>query len=605
MKNKSFLFLIAALAMGLALTGCSSDSDSSTEYVKQGYLYGEELSDAERIMLLFQDAPDVYLEDDTELSGGVLIIPSGKTLHVNGQTVTVDLNTVIVIASGGKLDWDNKATSVISGTSAVVIEAAEFHEAAHYSAGEYHAETNPFGINFGSIGKGKYAGSAGVATGWHTAASSYDDLSIAAGTTGYLIGSFNATADLTPAGTLVVGGNLTLSANKVINSTSPITVYGEIKGGTDAAVTLITGKVSAISANIDGGKIANDLTIYRDGDFGDGDVTFNGKLKVGRDATFGKVTFEGNATVAKQATFTSKKLVTGSVSVGHLAFVSGANNELVLNKDGQIIFTSGTTPTFFTGAGTLAALGGSVSFFVASNKLSVDGIGNGTFAVGNNGINLTAAKEIQVANNTGVYFGGVGSIASANYSIGNVAGTLSSDEGFILTADSIKNTGSTEGTPKITFDAAASDGIFLSLREGLLATNTIRNAIIDGVNIELGANGSIAVYENNLIITNGGSVTAGNIAWSGTIAGTTAAAGGSLLVGSLSAANISANTIPGGSITAGSIGTQSSTPGILVSSAVFIFTDAGVSDGLDNIGNGVKDGGSASTGGSILVFSHN
>jgi hypothetical protein len=603
MKNKSFLFLIAALALGLALLGCSTDSSDGDGYPvpgpKEGYLYSG-LPDAVKIMLLFEEAPAVYLEDNIDLQGDALIIPSDKTLHVNGQTVTVDKDTVIVVQ--GTLDWDDKATSVISGTSAVVIVAGEVAETAHYSAGKY-SEDNIFGINFGEIGKNKYAGSAGAGP-WHTAATSFDDLIVGeAGTTGYLLGSFNGTTDFAPAGTLVVSGDLTLSTDKVIKSTAKIDVYGKVKGGTDATATLITGTVSAINAEISGGIIANDLLILRNGDFSGGGVTFKGKLEVLRDAKFANVKFEGDEnSVANQATFTSGDLVAGSVTVGNLSFTGGSNNKLVLDENGEIIFTGGTTPTFFTGAGTLAALGGSVSFFVEKNKLTVDGDETGTFAVGNNGINLAAGNTIQIGAKTGVYFGGEGSIASANYSIGNNAGTMSADIGFILTPNGIEKTGSTQGTPKITFEAEEGKGILLSLREGLLATNTIRNAIIDGVNIELGDNGSIAVYENNLIITNGGSVTAGNIAWSGTIAGTAAGAGGSLLVGSLSAANISANTIPSGSITAGSIGTQSSTPGILVSNNVFIFTDATVIDGIGS--TGVGDGGSASTGGSILVFSH-
>ncbi|MDR1148903.1 MAG: hypothetical protein LBK66_09760 [Spirochaetaceae bacterium] len=591
MKNKSFLFLIAALALTLALLGCSSDSDDGSGYPvpgpKEGYLYSSTLTGAQKIMLSFQDAPDVYLEDETDLQGGVVIIPSGKTLHVNGQTVKVDKDTVIVVASGGKLDWDGKATSVIAGTSAVVI--GKTYEEGRYIDGAYDEDSNTFGINFGEIGKNKYAGSESV--GWHTAAASYDDLVIgASGTTGYLLGNFNGATDFVPAGTLYVGGNLTLSANKVITSTAALTVYGKLTGGTNAAQSIITGTVSAISADINGGQIANDLTIFRDGNFGDG-VTFNGALNVLRDATFGEVEFKDTAEVTKKAAFTSAKVVTGSVSVGNLAF-TGSSNNLVLDENGRIIFTSGTTPTFFTGAGTLAALGGSVSFTVDANKLTVDGKGQGTFAVGNNGINLTA-NSIQVAAETGVYLGGQGSIASENYSIGDKAGTLSADKGFILTATGIAGV---SDRPTLTYELE-SESTFLTVKND--KTATITNA-----NINLNSTGSIAVFSGNLILTGGGSVTAGEIAWGGTIAGTATAAGGSLLVGSLAlAAGVDDGIRSAESVAAGSVGTQSDVPGVIVSSAVFLPTKASVAQGSIGINDGTpKDGGSASIGGSILIF---
>ncbi|MDR1256270.1 MAG: hypothetical protein LBJ86_00805 [Spirochaetaceae bacterium] len=50
MRLKSFLFLIAALAMGLALAGCSSDSGGEGYTVpgpKEGYLYCGALTDAQ------------------------------------------------------------------------------------------------------------------------------------------------------------------------------------------------------------------------------------------------------------------------------------------------------------------------------------------------------------------------------------------------------------------------------------------------------------------------------------------------------------------------------------------------------------------------------
>jgi hypothetical protein len=595
MKLKSFLFLTAALALGLAFASCGDDSSGGggTERitVSEPSLY---TTKAEEITMALHDAPSGYgvtLNEDVDISGDVVIIPTDKTLYVNGRTITVSKDTVIVAAGG--LDFGGPAsTSIIEGTSAVVI--GKDYVEGRYSAGEYAADDNIFGINFGEIGAGKYVGSAGVATGWNIAVNSLDNLgALAAGTKGYVLGGLTAASNLSvAAGTLYVSGNLTIGTDKAINSAAPIYVYGEVKGGTDASQTLITGTVSAVSADITGGQIANDLTIFRDGKFGD-DVTFKGALNVRRDATFGKVEFADTATVAKKATFTSSKLVAGSVTVGNLAF-TGSSNTLVLKEDGQIIFLNGSIPAFFNTAGTLAALTGSVSFTVDANKLTVDGKGKGTFAVGNNGINLATANSIQVAAETGVYFDGEGSIASANYSIGNAAGTLSADVGFILTATGIQAISGATTTPAITFEVAEDNGISLSLNNG-------RNAIINGVNIDISSAGSIGVYEGNLIITNGGSVTtaADSIAWSGTIAGS--AAGGSLLVGSV---GVTGGTTEAG-IAAGSVGTSSSeVVGVILKGDGFITTAAAVSDGKTGAGK-FNDGGSATAAGSILVFSHN
>ncbi|MDR1238542.1 MAG: hypothetical protein LBK27_00350 [Treponema sp.] len=596
MRLKSFLFLITALAMGLALAGCSSDSGGEGYPVpgpKEGYLYSGVLTDAQKIMLSFQDAPAVYLEDETDLSDGVVIIPDGKTLHVNGQTVKVNLNTVIVVTSNGKLDWDNKPTSILEGTSAVVI--GKTYEDGRYSAGSYGVDGNTFGINFGEIGKNKYAGSESV--GWHTAATKYDDLVIgASGTTGYFLGNLSESGNVTPAGTLVVGGNLALSTDKVITSAAPIYVYGNLKGGTDASQTLITGTVSAISAEISGGKIANDFTILRDGKFSEKTVTFEGALNVRRDASFDEVKFEGVAAVAKQATFTSDKKVAGSVTVGNLKISgTGGNQNLVLDQNGQIIYNNGVTGSFLTGAGTLATLdGGSITLTLASNKLTIDGKGAvGSFAVQNN-IDLTGENTIEVKGSAAVKFE-AGTIVASTYKLGGTIDAVTSNEGFILTKDSIKKRTDTTGTPTIILGTA--NGILLRLNEDSSST-----AIIDGVNIDLSSGGSIGVYEGNLIITGGGSVTTSataKIAWGGTIAGS--AAGGSLLVGSIA--------VPGGTtaegIAAGSVGTHSSAlVGVIVSNDGFITTSASVAQGTEGAGK-FADGGSATTAGSILVFGHN
>jgi hypothetical protein len=593
MKNRSFLFLIAALAMGLALFGCSSDSDDGGGYPvpgpKEGYLYN---SDATKIMVAFQDAPAVYLEEDTVLSGGVLIIPSGKALHVNGQTITVDKDTVIVVH--GTLDWDGKASSVIEGGGAVVI--GKSYEAGRYSAGEYDADDNPGGVVFGEIGR--YVGSA--STVWHIAASTGSALT--AGTTGYFLGNINTSDGLSiTAGTLFVGGNLTVG--KAIISEAPLTIYGKLTGGTDASQTLITGTVSAISAAISGGKIANDLTIFRDGVFATNKVTFEGILDVKRDATFNSdVKFEKTGTIARQAVFADGIEVTGKAEVGNLGISgNGASKALVLATDGQIIFTKGINPggAFFpTNIGTLATLANPVTFAFNTNELAVSGAGS--FVVGDK-ISVTGSNQIKVDGTTGVYFNNAGTIIAESYELGREVGTLSTantaNGGFILTKDGIKNAVDT-GNASLTY--ALADGAakaFLIVKEDSTVTLTGVNINVSAGSIAFGGSATLHLATGGSITTGNETYPAGSLAYSGYIV-TTKDAGGSIVAGSI-------GSMSAASITGGSVGTTTSNA---IHKNSF-FAIAG--DGDDGSASAAAEIGSASAskvenlGGSIAVFKNN
>jgi hypothetical protein len=603
MKNKSFLFLIAVLAMGLALFGCSSDSDSSTEYRDLTYV-GK--NDAESIMEALERG-NVYLTADTDLTPPTpLLIPTNRTLFVNGQTVKV--GSLSVIIGAGKLDWSgtDDPTGTDSKIEAGSIGAVLINidpDITHYgSAGVFDAEGTA-SFTFVPLDEVKSAGGVNYFASNKSASifNSGGSLATGAGTTAYFIGSHDAKNNSsgvfnTNNGTLVVTGDLT--GLKTLTTATPLKVYNKLGGGTDSALAdFITGggTIEVKTADFTGGKISNILNVSGNGDFTK-PVDFAGTLTLTGKATFSdNVTFTAPGKITQQAVFAKGKKVSGKAEVGIISFTgTGTSNTLVLDANGQIIYTS-ISPGPLTSSGTLATLdgGGSIALTFDTNKLTIDGQGAvGSFAVYKD-ISLTGSNEIEVKGSAAVKFES-GTIVASNYKLGGTIDAVTSNEGFVLTKDSIKKITGAAATPTVTL--GTTKGILLTLNTGSTAT-------IDGVNIALTSGGSISVSSGNLIITGGGSVSAGNLAWGGTIAGTATAAGGSLLVGSLSAANTGTNKIPAGSIQAGSIGTQATTPGVIIGNSVFIFTDATVVQGIGS--TGVGDGGSASSGGSILVFGHN
>ncbi|MDR1149837.1 MAG: hypothetical protein LBK66_14520, partial [Spirochaetaceae bacterium] len=104
MKNRSFLFLIAALAMGLALFGCSTDDGGGgTDYVttQEGWA-----GDVEDIAAAFDKVDQVYLTKGITIDGGqTLSIKAGKTLYLNGNTITMEDNSSVVTASVTSIVW--------------------------------------------------------------------------------------------------------------------------------------------------------------------------------------------------------------------------------------------------------------------------------------------------------------------------------------------------------------------------------------------------------------------------------------------------------------------------------------------------------------------
>jgi hypothetical protein len=227
--------------------------------------------------------------------------------------------------------------------------------------------------------------------------------------------------------------------------------------------------------------------------------------------------------------------------------------------------------TFLTGAGTLAALGGSISVKPGATELLIQDVsGKGTFSAGNKPITLSGSSQIKVEGTTSVYFDGVGSIASANYSIGNAAGTLSTDKTYILTADGIIGSNGIKATLKHIGEDNADGKIIIAVSDSKVLT-------ITDVNIDLNSTtgGSISLGSGSagIILNGAGSITTGasgvhTLAWGGTIY-TDYADSGSLAAGSI------AGYSAGGSISAaGSIGTTSGN--FITQNGSFAILDMGI-----------------------------
>jgi hypothetical protein len=592
MKNRSFLFLIAALAMGLALIGCSSDSDSSTEYVKQGYA-----GDAEAIEAAFVFADNVYLAKSTSLTGQTLTIPAGKTLHVNGYPIAVDEYTIIIGA--GNVNWadnGNGTSQIVANGSAAVLIGIDKDP-------EYYGNGGTEGILFvpkdGSVAPGTDNSPGLLATDDTSkllVGGSY--LAALGGTTAYFTGKTLNVSNLTVAsgGTLFVAGNLT--GLKSLSTTTPLEVNGQLEGGTVAPATFITGnvEVTAKTANISGGQIAT-LSVTNTGNF-TGKVEFT--AFGANTATFADdVSFTaGNI---GNAVFTSGITVGGNVEIGNISF-SGTGNNLVLNKDGQIIFTTGITPAFFTGAGTLAALNDNISFTFTADELGINSSGTGAFTVNDDITLKNTNKQIKVTGSAGLYFTAENKKIEGDgyYFSGGLPGTLSASnyKGFILTKAGIEGA-SSDDPPTLKYTLAdGAGGTFLTILNGLGSLATIKNA-----NISL-ASGSIAFEGGGsatLFLDTGGSITAsnavGSLAHSGYIISD--AVGGSLVAGSIGSMSET-------SIAAGSVGTVGNNL-ILITSA-FAIHGSGDDSGSASSASGKVTTASATEahhGGSVAVFKVN
>ncbi|MDR1362469.1 MAG: hypothetical protein LBJ35_00250, partial [Spirochaetaceae bacterium] len=193
-----------------------------------------------------------------------------------------------------------------------------------------------------------------------------------------------------------------------------------------------------------------------------------------------------------------------------------------------------------------------------------------------------------------IVFSGAGSLAADSYTLGSGAGTLFSLDGH--TKPATFTSGSIAGAAGSAL--VFTTGNFLTVKPNKVLT-------LSNVNVDLTNAGSIVFgTASRLLITGGGSITTGaeavNIAYDGVIAGSAANGGkaGVLLTGTLAE---NSPTVIAGSISAGSLGTLS-LGNFITAGGSFAKVEGVLSGSLAQTLPTDGDGGSASTGGSILIF---
>jgi hypothetical protein len=552
MKNRSFLFLIAALAMGLALFGCSTDSDDGgtttiTDY--RGYA-----SQVDAIHAAFEKAPDVYLTGPVEVRGDeMLLVKSGNRLHLDSFTITVIDGGGIAIEDDSGITWENGSVTGKADNAAYLIGPDGAFDgkpvtkvgtiAITPDGAENVAYTN---VNDRAIGATTLSNIVFNASG---------EAKASGGTLTVLLSELTVPdTHYSNAGSLAVTGDVTLAGT--LAGLGGFDVYGKLTSNVaDAAdgPTLVAGTLTARTIKTNGGNFGGPVIIKSPtvkSEFGGtqttvtgyfdtvGPVDFTGATftdlaDIGGAATFAKpVTFEGAATLLSNAefsddvTFTALSKIIGNATFGNDKTVSGkvtvtgqlvpselSATTLLLAPGGEIIYTGGVKGSFLNTAGTLAALSqeelGTIAITISSAELKLSGAGS--FVIGSQPIRLTSDGHlIQVDGTTGVYFSTAEGIIEAEaYTLGGKAGTLSDSNGavvggFILTKDTIKNT-VTNGSASLSYELDDAEGaFFLTIGEGSTAT-------LDNVNVDVTAAGSIGFGKGGatLVLTNGGSVTTG------------------------------------------------------------------------------------------------
>jgi hypothetical protein len=483
MKLKSFLFLAAApavlLVLGLAFASCGGDTETDTVIKKQGYA-----SDAEAIEAAFQFANDVYLVKETDLKS-ILVIPPGKNLHVNGQRVLVDANTVIVAA--GALDLSGDDSVIYSeAAGAVLVNVTgqldtQANQEAHYGSASTPYTAGTTGLVFvkndgtptDTAAKRYIAGNAAtVLAGGSLAATG-------AGTIGIVTGDVSTGGEYNiGAGTLLVAGDFNFGTGPV-NSTGLIMVYDELKGGTlNSAYEVIKGNggvAYAKSAAIKGGSVSNALTVKSASTFG---ADTGGTL-----VTFGAALEAGEGALV---TFASPAKFIAAADIKEAEFKSNAEFAPAQSKIADAKF-SGTSPTV-TGYLAVKKLSGGVT--ITGGSISTD-----------SGLTLGSGLTIILGKDGGIEFTGSGKLAaSGKYEIDGAGSLLNDDSGTLVTFASAGITqAGTTGVPSIVFGGLAN----LVYKD---------SAEISGLTLDVSKGGSISMgsASTTLTLTGGGSIKAAN-----------------------------------------------------------------------------------------------
>jgi hypothetical protein len=532
MKNKSFLFLIAALAMGLAFAGCSSDDGGSTEYIKQGY--AGPIADINAAFAA--GVPTVYLTRDTEFSDGddeMLIIPSNKTLDLNGYTLTDSSPGYLVV--DGTLKWDKDNESPVTLEQSYIIAGKDYLNTNVGTLSDANTKDRAIIVYGGSLLSG---GSAVASGGTIEAGATYFALKAdklnsdpgneaAAAMPGFILGDLTLNNGFTYTGGgigLIITGDLTLkTAAGTIGGGGTVTVIGKLTDeiGSTAAGTApkVAGTLSA--ANIESaGGIFNILKLTSD----KASIFKSDAVAIGDFSAKGPVTFE--------------KDVAGTIIAENVIF-NGKVNAYPTSKVNKVTFGNDAIIIGNGLEGTTATLKGALKIGSAAT--------GGTFTV-SQPLTLGSGQSIVLGANGGFGFVNAGALTSDNYSLSGGAGSIlnTTVNGGTVT---LTNAGLAVGGPGGTATIVFSDDILLNFTK----SGTISNITLDvtsGGTIGIAAGSMLTIKDAGSIVTNtqGGShIAYANNTGSLAIIIAETSSGGSLMAG----------TAHANSAAAGSIGTTS------------------------------------------------
>jgi hypothetical protein len=543
MKNKSFLFLIAALAIGLAFAGCDNGDDgggTGTDY------YWGFSSDVDDINAAFTaGAATVYLTKDVSFSNAneVLLIPSGKTLDLKGYALTDSAKGYLVVE--GTLKWDADNTSPVTLGQSYIIAGKNYINTNVGTLSDTSTKDRPIIVYGGSTAAG---GSAVVAGGTIEVGAALFALTAAELTDpskpgnlgalakpGFILGNFTPPAAIAYTGDgigLIVTGNLTLTNAGTIGGGGTVTVIGKLTNNIGSVSAngnpVVAGTLNAAYIESTGFGAFNILRLTSPVE----QSTFNGNADIGTFSAKGPVTFNEE--------------VAGTIIADNVTF-NGKVNAYPTSKAVKVTFGNGATIVTGGLEGTTAVLKGALN------------IGSAT-----TGGTLTVSKLLALGSGQSIVLNASGGLALVS------TGELISDNYTLSGAGSILNNATTAGGTAVTL---AASGITNSNAAGNTSTPTIlfgnqillgftNSAIIDDIILDVTSGGTVGIAAGSMLtIKDKGSISV-NTSGSGVAYANT----GSLAI-------IIADTTSGGSLVAGTAHADSALAGSVGTATVSQITN--------------------------------
>ncbi|MDR2803132.1 MAG: hypothetical protein LBB22_02440 [Treponema sp.] len=583
MKKTLFSTILIAIALAFALTGCP-EPDSVVE-VSPGMIGGASDIEALNTMLKDERFTEVWLFKDISLGNETLIIPPGKTLNLDTWTINIidssnSSNGTIVVAGDLTRDILNSKKIDMSANGRL-IASSEFITA-HVSTSTSAGDNNQIYVIVKDDRSNLVPVGETAADGVSAVLADPDNADIPVTITGtptelYIIGNYNFPSGITYPTDVIVIGDVAATSTSNIAIAGTLTVMGKI--------------TNAVSATIDAylkaqdGSFSSDVTFKKDTEF-DGIAAFKTNTTIDSNSilTFKKVVGLSKLTIKDGAS------VIYSAGIG--PYPKAPETDNIRSADDPGVKASGILST----AGAFTGIGDDTVLKFGANEFTVE---SGTLNLNGGIINLKSdyAASFILSKNAGI--SGSGSYLNGDsYRIGNTGGhgtlfSLYSDNGFTYnTIISVNHT-------KVASLTFSSNGTCLIINDG-------KTLDLKYLNIDLSASGTLSLGSaSTLKLADSGSVTTGNkvenIAYDGFIIG---GAGGSILVGTLDAET---SNVVAGSISAGSLGTLSENRAFIIAGDYFAkVLDDTPATKLSGIGAVAKldntDGGSASLGGSILIF---